>query len=285
MHLGFVALTRRSDKGSIPHPPGASDILGLEVAGTVEAFGPGVTEYQVGDPVCALLVGGGYSEFCVAPVEQVLPVPKGWSTREAAILPENIFTVWENVFRRAHLQAGETILVHGGTGGIGSTAIMLAREFGANAIATAGTKEKCQSSLAIGATAAINYKAKDFVTETLALTQGHGAGDYVQRDIDCLALHGRISLMANQGGDNASFSVASLVKRRGTIIASNLRPRTSEEKGIITRDLREKVWPRLSSRTYFRPLIDQVFTFAEAAKAHAHLERGELVGKILLLPR
>ena len=279
-------------QGLNPPPPGASDILGLEVGGTIEACGPGVTEYQVGDAVCALLTGGGYAEFCVAPVEQVLPVPERWSTQEAAILPENIFTVWENIFRRAHLKAGETILVHGGTSGIGSTAIMLALEFGSNAIATAGTEEKCQSCLSLGAAAAINYKAKDFVAETLRLTHGHGAnvvidivsGGYVQRDIDCLALDGRISLIANQGGDDATFSVHALIKKRGTILGSNLRPRTPEQKGVITRDLHEKVWPRLCKRTFFRPIIDQVFTFAEAAKAHALLERGEIIGKILLVP-
>lgn len=170
---------------------------------------------------------------------------------------------------------------------------MLAREFGANAIATAGTEEKCQSCLALGATAVINYKAKDFVAETLDLTEGHGvdvvvdivAGDYVQRDIDCLAQDGRISLIANHGGDNATFSVASLIKKRGTIIASNLRPRTPAEKAVIAHDLCEKVWPRLSGRTYYRPIIDHTFTFAEAAKAHAHMERGEHIGKILLVPR
>jgi NADPH:quinone reductase len=279
-------------QGFYPPPPGVSEVPGLEVGGTIAACGPDATDYQIGDPVCALLAGGGYAEFCAAPVGQVLPVPEGWSTREAASLPENIFTVWENIFRRARLKAGETILVHGGTSGIGSTAIMLAREFGATVITTAGTEGKCQSCLSFGANASINYKTKDFVAETLHFTDGQGAdvvldivgADYIQRDIDCLARDGRISIIAAQGGDHATFSVTSLIKRRGTILASNMRPRSPEEKAVIARDLRSKVWPRLAPKTGFRPIIDQIFTFAEAAKAHARMERSEHVGKILLIP-
>src|ERR1700722_2250858 len=279
-------------RGHYPPPPGSSDLPGLEVAGVIAACGPGVSEYQVGDQVCALLPGGGYAEFCVAPVGQVLPIPAGWSAQEAATLPENIFTVWENAFRRAKLQTGETILVQGGTSGIGSTAIMLAREFGATVIATAGSDEKCQACLSIGADSTINYRTKDFVTETLRLTDQRGVnvvldivgGDYVQRGINCIAIDGRISLIANQGGDDATFSVSSLIKKRGTILSSNMRPRTPAEKGVIAEDLRRQVWPRLSSRTHFRPLIDRVFTFAEAAKAHERMERGEHVGKIVLVP-
>jgi NADPH2:quinone reductase len=246
----------------------------------------------VGDQVCALLPGGGYAEFCVAPVGQVLPIPAGWSAQEAATLPENIFTVWENAFRRAKLQAGETILVQGGTSGIGSTAIMLAREFGATVIATAGSDEKCQACIAIGADAAVNYKTKDFVAETLRLTDQRGVnvvldivgGAYVQRSIHCIATNGRISLLATQGGDEATFSVSSLIKRRGTILASNMRPRSPAEKAVIAADLRQQVWPRLASRTHFRPLIDRVFTFAEAPQAHERMEKGEHVGKIVLVP-
>jgi NADPH2:quinone reductase len=280
-------------RGHYPPPAGSSsDLPGLEVGGAIAASGPGVAEYKVGDQVCALLASGGYAEFCVAPVAQVLPIPAGWSPQEAATLPENIFTVWENVFRRARLQAGETILIQGGTSGIGSTAIMLAREFGATVIATAGSDEKCQACLSIGANSTINYKTLDFVTETLRLTDQRGVnvvldivgGDYVQRGINCIAINGRISLIANQGGDDATFSVSSLIKKRGTILASNMRPRTPAEKGVIAEDLHRQVWPRLSSRTHFRPLIDRVFTFAEAAKAHERMERGEHVGKIVLIP-
>jgi NADPH:quinone reductase len=275
------------------HPPtGASDLPGLEAAGVIAACGPGVSEYKLGDQICALLAGGGYAEFCVAPVSQVLPIPSGWSAQEAATLPENMFTVWENAFRRAKLQAGETILIQGGTSGIGSTAIMLAREFGATVIATAGTDEKCQACVSIGANAAINYKTQDFVIETLRLTGQSGVdvvldivgGAYVQRSINCIATNGRISLLAIQGGDEATFLVSSLIKKRGTILASNMRPRSPAEKGLIAEDLRRQVWPRLSSRTNFRPIIDRVFKFAEAPQAHERMERGEHVGKIVLIP-
>ncbi|HTD13652.1 MAG TPA: NAD(P)H-quinone oxidoreductase [Chthoniobacterales bacterium] len=279
-------------RGHYPPPAGSSDLPGLEVAGVIAAAGAGVSAYKVGDPVCALLSGGGYAEFCVAPVTQVLPIPAGWSAQEAATLPENIFTVWENAFRRAKLQAGETILIQGGTSGIGSTAIMLAREFGATVIATAGTDEKCQACIPIGANATINYKTQDFVTETLRLTSQRGVdvvldivgGDYVQRSINCIAINGRISLLAIQGGDEATFAVSSLIKKRGTVLASNMRPRSPAEKGVIAEDLRRQVWPRLSSRTNFRPIIDRVFKFAEAPQAHERMERGEHVGKIVLVP-
>ena len=280
-------------RGHYPPPPGASDLPGLEVAGVVASTGSGVSQYKVGDRVCALLAGGGYAEFCVAPAGQVLPIPDGWSAEEAATLPENIFTVWENAFRRARLKEGETILVQGGTSGIGSTAIMLAREFGATVIATAGTGQKCQACLTLGAKAAINYKEKDFVAETLRLTDDRGVdvvldivgGANVQRSIDCLARDGRISLLATQGGDDATFSVGSLIRKRGTILASNMRPRTPAEKALIAQDLLQHVWPRLPKRTTIRPTVDTVFTFAEAAKAHERMERGEHIGKIVLVPK
>jgi NADPH2:quinone reductase len=279
-------------RGHYPPPPGASDLPGLEVAGVIAGCGPVISDYKVGAKVCALVAGGGYAEFCVAPVGQVLPIPDGWSAQEAATLPENIFTVWENVFRRAKLQAGETILIQGGTSGIGSTAIMLAREFGATVIATAGSDQKCQACLSIGANSVINYKEKDFVTETLNLTNQRGVdvvldivgGENVQRSINCIAINGRISLLANQGGDEATFSVSSLIKKRGTILASNLRPRSPAEKAVIADDLRRQVWPRLASRSVFRPIIDRVFTFAEAPRAHERMERGENMGKIVLIP-
>jgi NADPH:quinone reductase len=280
-------------RGFYPPLPGVSDLPGLEVAGTIAACGSEVTEYKVGDRVCALIAGGGYAEFAVAPEGQVLPIPEGWSAQEAATLPENIFTVWENVFRRAGLKPEETILVHGGTSGIGSTAIMLAHEFSAIVIATAGTEAKCQACIAMGAKAAIDYKTKDFVSETLQLTNGQGANvvldfigaDYVQRDINCLALDGRISLIGAQNGEQATFSIFALIKRRGTILASNLRPRTAAEKSVIAHDLRRQVWPRLARRAAFRPIIDTVFSFADAAKAHERMERGEHIGKIVLVPK
>ena len=279
-------------RGHYPPPPGASDLPGLEVAGVIAACGPGVSEYKVGNQVCALLSGGGYAEFSVAPVGQVLPIPAGWSAQEAGTLPENTFTVWENVFRRAKLQPGETILIQGGTSGIGSTAIMLAREFGATVIATAGNDEKCQACLSIGANAVINYKTNDFVAETLRLTDQRGVnvvldivgGQYVQRSISCIAVDARISLIATQGGDEATFSVSSLIKKRGTILASNMRPRSPAEKALIADGLRQKVWPRLASRAHFRPLVDRVFTFAEAPQAHERIENGEHIGKIVLVP-
>jgi NADPH:quinone reductase len=279
-------------RGHYPPPAGASDVPGLEVAGVIAACGPGVSEYKVEDRVCALLAGGGYAEYSVASAGQVLPLPDGWSPQEAATLPENIFTVWENAFRRAKLQAGETVLIQGGTSGIGSTAIMLAREFGATVIATAGSDEKCRACISIGAKDAINYKSQDFVTEVLHLTDQRGVnvvldivgGAYVQRSINCIAINGRISLLAIQGGDEATFAVSSLIKKRGTILASNMRPRTTAEKAVIARDLLEQVWPRLASRTHFRPLIDRVFTFAEAPQAHERMEQGQHVGKMVLVP-
>ena len=280
-------------RGHYPPPPGAPDIPGLEVAGVIVICGPGVSTFKAGDRVCALLGGGGYAEFCVAPVGPVLPIPDGWSAQEAATLPENIFTVWENAFRRAKLQTGETILIQGGTSGIGSTAIMLAREFGATVIATAGSDQKCQACLEIGAHSVINYKEKDFVVETLNLTNQRGVdvvldivgGANVQRSINCIAINGRISLLANQGGDESTFSVSSLIKKRGTILASNMRPRTPAEKAVIAGDLHQQVWPRLPRRTFFKPLLDRVYTFAEAPMAHERMERGEHVGKIVLIPR
>jgi NADPH:quinone reductase len=278
--------------GLYPPPPGASDIPGLEVAGTIVECGSQVSQYVPGDKVCALVAGGGYAEYCLAPAVQTLPIPNGWSMSEAATLPENMFTVWENVFRRAGLTTGETILVQGGTSGIGSTAIMLARSFGANVVATAGSESKCTACLSIGANSAINYKEKDFVAETMKVTEGKGAdvvldiigGAYVQRSIDCLARDGRILLLANPGGNEATFSIVSLIMRRGTILASSIRSRTAAEKGQIADELRREVWPRLPGRTSIRPIVDRQFGFAQASDAHARLERSEHIGKIVLVP-
>lgn len=280
-------------KGLYPPPPGASPTLGLDVAGTISACGEGVFAWKAGDRVCALLSGGGYAEYACAPEGQVLPIPDGWTAVEAATLPENGFTVFDNMITRARLCDGESVLVHGGTGGIGSTAIMFARAAGARAIATAGSPEKCEASLRIGAVAAIDYTKTDFVAETLRLTQGRGAdvvvdvvfGSYLMRNIAALALDGRIACIAPQGGAEAELVAGELMRKRGTILATSLRPRTPQEKKAIADALRERIWPLLPKRDPIRPLIDCVFPFEEAAQAHRRMEAGEHVGKIVLAPR
>lgn len=277
-------------KGVYPPPPGASPVPGLEVAGTVLAWGSGVTGWKKGDRVCALVNGGGYASKAVAAEGQVLPVPDGWSTIEAATLPENYFTVWDNVFTRARLRAGETILVHGGSSGIGTTAIMLAIAFGARAIATAGSAAKCAACTAIGASAAIDYRSADFVSETLRVTGGTGAdvildivgGDYVRRDIEALALDGRIVCIATSGGTDVTFALPALMRKRGAIFASSLRPRTDAEKAAIAQGLLAHVWPKLPARNPIRPLIDSTFPLERAADAHRRLESSEHIGKIIL---
>lgn len=280
-------------RGLHPPPPGASDVPGLEVAGTVAAIGDRVSRWRVGDAVCALLPGGGYAEFAVAPEQSVLPIPANWSALEAATLPENMFTVWDNVFRRARLADGETLLVHGGTSGIGSTAIMLGRAFGAKAIATAGSDAKCEACLRIGAAIAINYKTTDFVRDVMEKTAGRGVnvvidivgGDYVQRCIDVLALDGRIVHLATQGPDKrATIDMSTLIRRRGTIIASALRHRTPDEKGLIAAGLLEHVWPKLPARAPIAPQIDSVHPLKDAARVHEYFDSGVHVGKIVLVP-
>lgn len=280
-------------QGKHPPPAGASDIPGLEVAGTVAATGGRVSRWRVGDAVCALLPGGGYAEYATAHELQVLPVPPNWTALEAATLPENMFTVWDNVFRRAKLSRGETLLVHGGTSGIGSTAIMLARAFGATAMATAGSDAKCEACLRIGASAAINYKTGDFVPRVMEATQGRGVDvvidivgrDYVQRCIDVLALDGRVVHLATQGPDKrATIDMTSLSRRRGTIIASGLRHRSPAEKGAIAAGLLEEVWPKLAARSPIVPLIDSVHPLADAAKVHEYFDSGAHVGKIVMVP-
>ncbi|HKU81848.1 MAG TPA: NAD(P)H-quinone oxidoreductase [Candidatus Tumulicola sp.] len=278
--------------GNYPPPQGASPILGLEVAGTIASLGAGVTQWNVGDRVCALCNGGGYAELVAVPQGQVLPIPEGWSGVEAATLPENAFTVYDNVFTRARLRDGETILVHGGSSGIGSTAIMFARAFGAVPIATAGTKEKCDACVRIGAKAAINYRTEDFVAEVLRLTSDRGAdvvldivgGDYLERDLRCLARDGRIACIAMPGGSGATIDLRLLIGKRATVLGSSLRPRTAEQKAAIARELRERVWPRLPQRDPIRPIVDAVYPFDRAAEAHARLEQSAHVGKIVLTP-
>ncbi len=279
-------------KGHYAPPPGASDIPGLEVAGVVESGDEQAMArvgIKVGDRVCALVAGGGYAELCVAPVEQCLPVPKGFSDIEAASLPETFYTVWSNVFDRGRLQAGEVLLIQGGSSGIGVTAIQLGKAFGATVIVTAGTDKKCQDCLELGADHAINYKTQDFVAEVKRITDGKGAdvvldmvaGDYVAREAECLAEDGRIVIIAVQGGVQSGFNAGLVLRRRLTITGSTLRPRPVEFKAAIARALRERVWPLLESGKV-RPIIHSVFPAADAAKAHALMESNQHTGKIIL---
>ena len=270
-------------QGKYPPPPGAPDIPGLEIAGI---------EQETGRPVCALLTGGGYAEYAAVPREQVLPIPSGWSAAEAATLPENMFTVYDNVFTRARLRAGESILIHGGSSGIGTTAIMLARAFGARFIAvTAGSDEKCSACLDLGADLAVNYRRDDFVTEVKKGTQGRGVdvvldivgGAYIGRDLDALAPDGRIACIATPQGRSAELDLGALMQRRASIGGSSLRARSVEQKGAIARELLERVWPLLPARGPIRPVLDSTFPLSDAAQAHRRLEESAHVGKIVLL--
>lgn len=279
-------------KGNYPVPPGASDIPGLEVAGVIvsgDAQAMAQAGLAVGDRVCALVAGGGYAELCVAPVGQCLPVPQGWSDVEAASLPETFFTVWSNVFDRGRLQSGETLLIQGGTSGIGVTAIQLAKARGATVIVTAGSDEKCAACLALGADHAINYKTTDFVQAAKDLTGGRGvdvildmvAGSYVAREMDCLAEDGRIVIIAVQGGTRAEVNAGLVLRRRLTITGSTLRPRPVAFKAAIARALHEHAWPLLASRAV-KPVVHATFPAQQAAQAHALMESGQHVGKIVL---
>ena len=277
-------------QGKYPPPPGAPDTLGLEVAGTVVVVGEGVEEWSPGDQVCALLAGGGYAEYCAAPAPQCLPVPRGLSLVEAAALPETYFTVWTNVFDRGRLRAGETILVHGGASGIGTTAIPLAAVFGATVYATAGTREKCVACERLGAARAINYRTEDFVQVVNDVTGGRGVdlildmvgGDYVSRNLEALALEGRLVQIAFLRGARTEVHLAPLMQKRLTYTGSTLRPRTVEQKGAIARALREHVWPRIEAGQ-LRPVLHATFPLARAADAHRELEAGGHVGKIVLI--
>ena len=279
-------------KGAYPPPAGASDLPGLEVAGVVEAGdAQALAEagLKVGDAVCALVAGGGYAELCVAPVVQCLPVPQGWSMAEAASLPETFFTVWSNVFERARLQPGESLLVHGGSSGIGVTAIQIAKALGSTVQVTVGTADKAKACLALGADVAINYREQDFVEVVKAATGGRGvdvildmvAGSYVARNVQCLADDGRAVIIAVQGGVKAEFDAGQVLRRRLTITGSTLRPRPIAFKAGIARALRERVWPLLESRA-IAPVIFGQLPASEAAAAHALMESGEHVGKIVL---
>jgi NADPH2:quinone reductase len=276
--------------GNYPVPPGASDIPGLEIAGKVAALGSGVTDWKIGDALCALVQGGGYAEYCAAPALQCLPVPRGLSIAEAASLPETFFTVWSNVFDRAGLKAGESFLVQGGSSGIGVTAIQMAKAFGHQVFATAGNPEKCEACVKLGADRAIDYKTEDFVAVLKEATGGRGVdvvldmvgGEYVDRELKCLADEGRIVMIAFLGGSRANINLNELMRRRLTLTGSTLRPRPVEFKGAIARKLREKVWPLIETKK-IRPVIYKTFPLAEAAKAHELMESGVHIGKIVLL--
>ena len=276
-------------KGHYPPPPGASDIPGLEIAGEIVALGPKVAGWHAGDRVCALVTCGGYAEYCIAPAPQCLPVPGPLSFVEAAALPETCFTVWTNVFERGRLAAGETLLVHGGTSGIGTTAIALGRAFGARVFATAGSAEKCAACERLGAEVAINYREQYFAAVVKEKTGSRGAdvildmvgGDYVPRDLACLAVDGRLVLISTLGGSKATIELHPLMQRRQTITGSTLRPQTVEAKGRIARALRERVWPLLESGA-IAPVVAATFPLAAAAEAHRLMESGAYVGKIVL---
>ena len=275
--------------GFYPPPPGASDLPGLEVAGTVEAVGDEVTGWSVGDAVCALCNGGGYAEFVNVPVGQCLPIPKGLTMSEAASLPETYFTVWTNVFDRAALQPGETILIHGGTSGIGVAAIQMANSLGATAFATAGSAEKCACCEELGAEAAINYRDNDFVDEIIQRTEGRGVdvildmvgGDYVNRNMQITAEEGRIVNIAYQNGFEMTVNFAPMLIKRLSLLGSTLRPLSGQKKAAIADALLEHIWPKLADRE-IKPVISQTFPLAQASAAHELMESGRHIGKIVL---
>lgn len=279
-------------KGHYAAPPGASDLPGLELAGTIvagDAAALAAGGFAVGDRVCALVAGGGYAEYCVAPVGQMLPTPASFSDVEAASLPENFFTVWSNVFDRGRLVAGEWLLVQGGTSGIGVAAIQLGKAFGARVIATAGTDDKCRRCLELGAEHAINYRTEDFAARALEITGGKGvnvvldmvAGDYVAREVSCLAEDGRIVLIAVQGGTQSQVDAGLVLRKRLTLTGSTLRARPVAFKSLVAAALRDKVWPLLASRQVV-PVIQEVFPADRACDAHAAMEAGHHVGKLML---
>ncbi len=286
--------------GRYPAPPGASDLPGLEVAGVITAGDPlalAESGFAVGDAVCALVSGGGYAQWCTAPVAQCLPVPAGWTMAQAASLPETVFTVWSNVFERGALKAGETLLIQGGSSGIGVTALQLAKAFGAQVWVTAGSDEKCAACLALGADKAINYRTHDFVEEVRAASQGRGvdvvldmvAGDYVAREVDCLADDGRLVIIAVQGGVQAGFNAAVLMRKRLSITGSTLRQRPVSFKAAIAKRLRTQVWPLLESGAV-RPVVYREFPVSgaqadadnAAVQAHRLMESNGHIGKLVL---
>ena len=277
-------------RGRYPPPPGASDIPGLEVSGTIAALGADVHDWRVGDPVCALVTGGGYAELCAAPAPQCLPVPRGMDLITAAAIPETFFTVWTNVFERGRLQAGESILVHGGSSGIGTTAIQLAHARGSRVFATAGSAEKCAACERLGAERAVNYREADFVAVIRELTAGRGVdvvldmvgGDYFQRNIDALGLEGRLVEIATLHGVKAELNIQTIMQRRLTITGSTLRARPVADKGAIAAALRQHVWPLLESGAV-KPIVHATFPLRDAAEAHRVMESSAHIGKLLLV--
>ena len=276
-------------KGNYPPPPGASDLPGLEVAGEIVSLGEGVTEWKVGDRVCALIAGGGYAEYCAAPAPQCLPIPKGLSAIEAASLPETYFTVYPNVFERGRLAGKDTLLNQGGSSGIGVAAIQMAKAMGHTVFVTAGSEEKCRACVALGADRGINYKTEDFVEVVKQSTGGRGvdvildmvAGDYVDRELKALADDGRLVVIALLGGVKATLGMGDILRRRLTITGSTLRPRPIEFKGRVAASLRERIWPLLESGK-IKPVIYKTFPLENAAGAHALMESSEHIGKIVL---
>jgi len=277
-------------RGRYAPPPGASDIPGLEVSGAIESVGPGVTGWRVGDEVCALVTGGGYAEYCVAPAPQCLPVPRGMTVVAAAAIPETFFTVWTNVFQRGRLRQGESILIHGGSSGIGTTAIQLAQTRGSRVFATAGSAEKCAACERLGAERCINYRDGDFVAEVRALTGGRGVdlildmvgGDYFARNIEALAVEGRLVEIATLHGVKAELNIQTIMARRLTVTGSTLRPRPVAEKGAIAAELREHVWPLLESGVV-KPIVHATFPLRDASEAHRVMESSTHIGKLLLV--
>ena len=276
-------------QGMYPPPPGASDIPGLEVAGEIAALGEGVDGLQLGQGVCALVSGGGYAEYCVAPAALCLPVPGQLDWRQAAGIPETFYTVWTNVFDRGRLQGGESFLVHGGSSGIGTTAIQLAREFGATVYATAGSERKCDFCRELGCTQAINYREEDFVDRVKELTQGRGVdlildmvgGDYFPRNLKCLSVEGRLVQIALQRGAKSEINLLPIMLSRLTVTGSTLRPRSVEQKSVIAEALRSRVWPLIESGAV-GPVIDSSFALGQACQAHERMESGSHLGKIVL---
>ena len=276
-------------KGAYAPPPGVSDIPGLEVAGDVVRLGAEVREPMLGSQVCALVAGGGYAEYVAAPAVQCLPVPGNLSLQEAAVLPETVFTVYYNVLQRSRLQPGEWLLVHGGSSGIGVTAIVLAKAWGARVIVTAGSDDKCAACRALGADVAINYRQEDFVAATRAASEGRGAdvildmvgGEYVARDMEAAAVDGRIAVIATQGGREAGIDLGQLMVKRLMLGGSTLRPQSVQQKGRLVAALRERIWPLIESQSLRLP-IHASFPLLEADRAHALMESGAHIGKIVL---
>lgn len=277
-------------KGLYPPPPGASSILGMEISGTIVAVGEGVMPEVIGQPVCALITAGAYAEYAIAPWGQCLPVPEALSMVEAAAMPETLFTVWTNLFERGYVSEGDTVLVHGGTSGIGTMAIALCNLFGIRVIVTAGSDDKCAAAITLGADHAINYKDEDFVALVKTITDGKGVnvvldmvgGDYVPRNLQCLADDGRHVSIAVQGGMMATIPIFEVMRRRLTLTGSTLRPRDTAFKTLVADELSRTVWPHVEAGR-LKPVIDRTFPLAEAARAHARMEAGDHVGKIVLV--